>query len=88
MCGNTDIFYVEMPAIKVYDYHEDLQKQTLIVTASNYVEIPIIHEVSRECVWLKSMTQDINGHVVYSPIKKLQEDNVTCIAQLKRGYIK
>jgi len=29
------------------------QKQTLIATSSNHAEVITLHEVSRECVWLR-----------------------------------
>ena len=31
-------------------------KQTITATSSNHAEILAIHEASRECVWLRSMT--------------------------------
>ena len=34
-------------------------KQTIVATSSNHAEITTIHEASRECVWLRSMTQHI-----------------------------
>ncbi|XP_047264698.1 secreted RxLR effector protein 161-like [Capsicum annuum] len=34
-------------------------KQTMIVTSSNHAEIIAIHEASRECVWLRLITQHI-----------------------------
>ncbi|XP_047263802.1 secreted RxLR effector protein 161-like [Capsicum annuum] len=34
-------------------------KQTLAATSSNHAEIIVIDEASRECVWLRSMTQQI-----------------------------
>ncbi|GJR80356.1 hypothetical protein Tco_0151141 [Tanacetum coccineum] len=33
------------------------QKQTLVATSSNHAEVSTLHEASRECVWLRSMTQ-------------------------------
>ena len=36
-----------------------LMKQKIVATSSNNVEIIVIHEASRECVWLRSMTQHI-----------------------------
>ncbi|GJU89384.1 putative RNA-directed DNA polymerase [Tanacetum coccineum] len=33
------------------------QKQTLVATSSNHAEVIALHEASRECVWLRSMTQ-------------------------------
>jgi len=35
------------------------QKQMLIVTSSNHAEVIVLHEASRECVWLRSVTQHI-----------------------------
>ncbi|XP_049414702.1 secreted RxLR effector protein 161-like [Solanum stenotomum] len=34
-------------------------KQTIVATSSNHAEIIAIHEASRECVWLRSVTQHI-----------------------------
>ena len=51
------------------------QKQTLVTTSSNHSEIIALHEASRECVWIRSMTH-------------FYEDNAACISQLKEGYIK
>ena len=34
-------------------------KQTIVATFSNHAEIIDIHEVSRECVWSRSMNQYI-----------------------------
>ena len=34
-------------------------KQTIVATCSNHEEIKAIYEDSRECVWLRSMTQHI-----------------------------
>ncbi|KAM6544156.1 hypothetical protein CsatB_028208 [Cannabis sativa] len=67
-------------------------KQTLVATSSNHAEILAIHEASRECVWLRSMTQHIRGTCGLTSNKEvptiLYEDNAACIAQLKGGYIK
>ena len=66
-------------------------KQTM-VTTSNHSEILAMHEASRECVWLRSMIQHIRESCGLSSIKNiptvLYEDNATCIAQIKGGYIK
>ena len=35
------------------------QKQTLVATSSNHSEIIALHEASRECVWIRSMTRHI-----------------------------
>ncbi|XP_049394879.1 uncharacterized protein LOC125859221 [Solanum stenotomum] len=58
----------------------------------NHAEIIAIHEASRECVWLRSVTQHIQ-EACGLPLKEdmsttLYEDNVACIAQLRGGYIK
>ena len=45
-CGETAISWRSM-------------KQTIRVISSNHAEILAIHEASRECVWLRSMTQHI-----------------------------
>ncbi|GKB85450.1 hypothetical protein Tco_0957722 [Tanacetum coccineum] len=67
------------------------QKQTLVATSSNHAEIIALHEASRECVWLRSMTQLI---VISCGLNKeksptiIHEDNAACVAQMKEGYIK
>ena len=62
-------------------------KQTITATSSNHAEILAIHEASRECVWLRSVTQHIreNYGLLSRKISStvLYEDNTTCIAQLK-----
>ncbi|KAL1199181.1 Retrovirus-related Pol polyprotein from transposon TNT 1-94 [Cardamine amara subsp. amara] len=67
-------------------------KQTLVATSSNHAEILAIHEASRECVWLRSMTQHIKENCGMAEGKEeptiLYEDNAACISQLKDGYIK
>ncbi|KAL4025797.1 hypothetical protein IC575_014203 [Cucumis melo] len=67
-------------------------KQTMTATSSNHVEILAIHEASRECVWLRSMTHHIRETCGLSFSKNLPtilfEDNTACIAQIKGGYIK
>ena len=67
-------------------------KQTITATSSNHAEILAIHEASRECVWLRSMTQHIRETCGLSSSKNppttLYEDNTACIAQIKGGYIK
>ena len=67
-------------------------KQTIVATSSNHAEIITIHEASRVCMWLRSMTQHIlqlSGLSLQTKTPTiLYEDNVVCIAQLKRGYIK
>lgn len=66
-------------------------KQTIVATSSNHAEILAIHEASRECVWLRSMTQHIRSNCGMNEDKEptvMFEDNAACIAQLKDGYIK
>ncbi|XP_073036590.1 secreted RxLR effector protein 161-like [Primulina eburnea] len=67
-------------------------KQSLTATSSNHSEIIAMHETSRECMWLRSMTQHIQESCGF-PIAKdsptvIFEDNTACIAQIKEGYIK
>ena len=59
---------------------------------TNHSEILALHEASRECIWLRSMIQHIQESCGL-PFSKdnpttLFEDNATCIAQIKGGYIK
>ncbi|KAG7559105.1 Reverse transcriptase RNA-dependent DNA polymerase [Arabidopsis thaliana x Arabidopsis arenosa] len=66
-------------------------KQTITTTSSNHAELLAIHKASRECVWLRSMTQHIRSDCGMDEDKEptvLYEDNAACIAQLKEGYIK
>jgi len=67
------------------------QKHTIVVTSSNYTEIIALHEACRECVWLRSMTnhiQEASGLIIKKEPTRLYEDNVACVAQIKKGYIK
>ena len=67
-----------------------LQKQTLIAT-SNHAEVIALHEASRECVWLRSVTQHIQatcGLPVNRDPTVLFEDNVVCVIQMKEEFIK
>ena len=62
------------------------QKQTLVATSSNHFEIIALHETSRECVWIKSMTHHIKESCGFSVNKSptiLYEDNAACISQLR-----
>ena len=67
-------------------------KQTLSATSSNHAEILAIHEASRECVWLRSLTGHVRNTCGLTFKKEvptvLYEDNAACIAQLKGGFIK
>ncbi|XP_055961475.1 secreted RxLR effector protein 161-like [Mercurialis annua] len=67
------------------------QKQTIVATSSNHAELIALHEASRECVWLRSITQHIQescGLPVHKSPAVLYEDNAACIAQIKEGYVK
>ncbi|KAG7583422.1 hypothetical protein ISN44_As08g029370 [Arabidopsis suecica] len=67
------------------------QKQTLVATSSNHAEIIALHEASRECVWLRSISRHIqtsSGIRLNTEPTILYEDNVACVAQTKEGYIK
>nr|GEU70468.1 retrotransposon protein, putative, Ty1-copia subclass [Tanacetum cinerariifolium] len=67
------------------------QKQTLVATSSNHAEVIALHEASIECVWLRSMTQLIVTSCGLNKEKSptiIHEDNATCVAQIKEGYIK
>ncbi|GJR62748.1 hypothetical protein Tco_1504910 [Tanacetum coccineum] len=67
-------------------------KQTMSATSSNHAKILSIHEASRECVWLRSVTQHIRESCGISSGQEsptvVHEDNAACIAQLKDEYIK
>ncbi|XP_070677014.1 secreted RxLR effector protein 161-like [Malus domestica] len=67
-------------------------KETLVATLSNHAEILTIHEVTRECFWLRVVVDHIRSSCDLYPIvdvmTMIYEDNVTCIEQLKKGYIK
>ena len=67
-------------------------KQSLAATSSNHVEIQAIHEASRKCVWLRSICQHIREscgmHHERTILTTMFEDNIACIEQLKKGYIK
>jgi hypothetical protein len=62
-------------------------KQTLVATSSNHSEIIVIHEASRECIWLRSVIQHIREKCGLSTIKDsptiLYEDNDACITQIR-----
>ncbi|WZZ32928.1 hypothetical protein YC2023_016329 [Brassica napus] len=67
------------------------QKQTLVATSSNHAEIIALHEASRECVWLRSISRHIcssSGIEENTEPTILYEDNAACVAQTKEGYIK
>ena len=65
-------------------------KQTMIATSSNHAEILVIHEASREGMWLRSVIWHIQKscgltHNQHQPTT-LHEDNAACITHIK--YIK
>lgn len=67
------------------------QKQTLVTTSSNHSEVIALHEASKECKWLRSVTQHIQDTSGLSTDKSptiLYEDNAACVTQMKEGYIK
>nr|GEZ49944.1 retrovirus-related Pol polyprotein from transposon TNT 1-94 [Tanacetum cinerariifolium] len=67
------------------------QGLTLVATSSNHVEVIALHEASRECVWLRSMTQLIVTSCGLNKEKILtiiHEDNAACVALMEEGYIK
>ncbi|GKE57886.1 retrovirus-related pol polyprotein from transposon TNT 1-94, partial [Tanacetum coccineum] len=62
------------------------QKQTLVATSSSHAEVIALHEASRECVWLRSMTQLIMtscGLGIEKSPTIIHEDNAACVAQMK-----
>ena len=63
----------------------------MVVTSSNHLELLVMHEVSRECVWLRSMIQHIQESCGLPFIKNkptvLYKDNAECLSQVKGGYI-
>ena len=66
-------------------------KQTLVSTSSNHVELIALHEATRECVWLRVVIEYIQSASGLSSINDAStthEDNVACIDQMKKGYIK
>ncbi|KAD7477833.1 hypothetical protein E3N88_00969 [Mikania micrantha] len=67
------------------------QKQTLVATSSNHAEVIALHEASRECVWLRFMTNFILTSCGLNEDRSpttIYEDNAACISQMKEGYIK
>ena len=64
-------------------------KQTLVATSSNHAEILALHEVTRECFWLRSVVGHIRSSCDLYPAvdvpTSIFEDNAACIEQLKKG---
>ncbi|KAL1215903.1 hypothetical protein V5N11_029182 [Cardamine amara subsp. amara] len=62
-----------------------------MATSSNHAELIALHEASRECVWLRLISQHIQSssgiHINTEPTI-LYEDNAACVVQTKEGYIK
>jgi len=67
-------------------------KQTLVATSSNHDELIALHEVTRECVWLRLIIEYIRSSSGLSFVNDapttIHEDNVACFDQMKKGYIK
>ena len=66
-------------------------KQSIVATSSNHAEIIVIHEASRECVWVRFMIHLIREKCDLECDKvptTLYENNAACIAQPKGGFIK
>ena len=58
------------------------QKQTLVATSSNHATVIALYEVSRECIWLRTITQYIQETCRLSISKDptvLFEDNAACV---------
>ncbi|GKB80679.1 hypothetical protein Tco_0947574 [Tanacetum coccineum] len=76
---------------EVRQSHGVLRNRTLVATSSNHVEVIALHEASRGCVWLRSMTQLILtscGLEKGRNLTLIYEDNSACISQMKEGYVK
>ena len=67
-------------------------KQTLTATSSNHAELIALYEAGRECVWLRSMIDNIQGECGMKRVTEnptiIYEDNSACISQVTEGYIK
>ena len=67
------------------------QKQIFVSTSYNHAEVIMLHEASRECVWLSFITQHIQV-ICGLPINKnptvLFEYNAARVTQMNEGYIK
>jgi hypothetical protein len=66
-------------------------KQNLVATSTNYLEIIMLYEASRECIWLHKMIDHIQkscGLGAIEPPTIIYEDNAACIAQMQTRYIK
>ena len=60
--------------------------QSIVTTFSNHVEIIVIHEVSRDCVWLRLVIHFMKERCDLKCDVKVPavhfEDNVACITHL------
>ena len=65
-------------------------KQTLAATSLNHVEILVLHEASRECLWLQRLIGHIESSCGFNRLSFptiIYEDNYACINQFKKGSI-
>ena len=67
-------------------------KQTLTATSSNHAELIALYEVSRECVWLRSMISQLQkdcdlNDTIKAPTT-IYKGNDASINQVREGYIK
>jgi hypothetical protein len=66
-------------------------KQTLVTTSTNHSEIISLYEATRECAWLRRMTNHIQkscGSNTANTPTIIYEDNVACVEQMETCYIK
>jgi hypothetical protein len=60
-------------------------KQTLIAMSINHSKIIVLYEASRECAWLRRVTNHIETSCGTPTI--IYEDNAAYVAQMQIGYI-
>ena len=64
----------------------------LVATSTNHSEIIAFYEAGKECVWLRSVISHIQNSCQMTPVNNsptvIYEDNASCIAQVRGGYIK
>ncbi|XP_074337374.1 secreted RxLR effector protein 161-like [Apium graveolens] len=67
-------------------------KQTIVETSTNHLELVIIHEAGRECVWLRSIIKNNQESCELPDITRsptvMFEYNTACIDQLNKGISK
>ena len=75
--------------------HKKCNKKNLnfwIKTSSSHSKILVLHEASRECIWLRSIIHHIQNTcnlITATNIPTvIYEDNAACIAQVRGWYIK